>query len=132
MANSLDGRPAAVLGASPKSDRYSHMAMMRLQEAGHRVIPVNPAYREIEGLTSLTTVGEAADAAGPDGLDTLTLYLAPHHLDPLVDDIIAAAPRRVIFNPGTESTMVQKALDKAGIPWLEACTLVLLSTGQVS
>lgn len=130
MANSIDGRPAAVLGASPKSDRYSHMAMMRLQEAGHRVIPVNPAYREIEGLTSLSTVGEAADAAGPDGLDTLTLYLAPHHLDPLVDDILAAAPRRVIFNPGTESTMVQKALDKAGIPWLEACTLVLLSTGQ--
>jgi predicted CoA-binding protein len=130
MSNSIAGRTAAVLGASPKSDRYSHMALMRLQDAGHQAIPVNPAYREIEGLTSVPTVTAAAEATGSDGIDTLTLYLAPHHLEPLLDDILNARPQRVIFNPGTESTVVQKALDQAGIPWLEACTLVLLSTGQ--
>ncbi len=130
MNDLIERRPSAVLGASPKADRYSHMAMLRLQEAGHRVIPVNPAYREVEGLTSVATVSDAAEAAGPEGLDTLTLYLAPHHHEPLVDDILAARPRRVIFNPGTESSVMQTALDKAGIPWLEACTLILLSTGQ--
>jgi predicted CoA-binding protein len=130
MSNSIAGRTAAVLGASPKSDRYSHMALMRLQDAGHWAIPVNPAYREIEGLTSVPTVTAAAEATGSDGLETLTLYLAPHHLEPLLDDILSARPQRVIFNPGTESAVVQKALDQAGIPWLEACTLVLLSTGQ--
>jgi predicted CoA-binding protein len=130
MKKNTNGLTAAVLGASPKTDRYSHMAMMRLRDAGCRVLPVNPAYREIEGLMSSGTVRDAADAAGSEGLHTLTLYLAPHHLEPLVDDIVAASPGRVIFNPGTESSKVQNALDKAGIPWIEACTLVLLATGQ--
>jgi predicted CoA-binding protein len=84
----------------------------------------------VEGITALDNVVEAADAAGPEGLDTITLYLGPKHLEPLTDDIIAARPRRVIFNPGTESHHVQNALDKSGIPWVEACTLVLLSTDQ--
>ncbi len=130
MDDFVEGKPSAVLGASPKPERYSHMAMLRLLEAGHWVIPVNPTYREVEGLTSVATVSDAAEAAGSEGLDTLTIYLAPHNLEPLVGDILAARPRRVIFNPGTESSVIQAALNKAGIPWLEACTLVLLSTGQ--
>ena len=130
MDDFIEGKPSAVLGASPKPERYSHMAMLRLLEAGHWVIPVNPAYREVEGLTSVATVSDAAEATGSEGLDTLTIYLAPHNLEPLVGDILAARPRRVIFNLGTESSVMQAALDKAGIPWLEACTLVLLSTGQ--
>ena len=123
-------RPVAVLGASPKAGRYSHMAVLRLKDAGYRVIPVNPAYDVVEGLKSVSTVSDASDTAGSEGLETLTLYLAPHHLEPLTEDILKASPGRVIFNPGTESSMLQVALDDAGIPWMEACTLVLLSTGQ--
>ncbi len=130
MNDSGKSGATVVLGASPKAGRYSNMAVQRLKDAGHSVIPVNPAYDAVEGLKSVETVCDAVEAAGPEGLDTLTLYLAPHHLEPLADDILQARPRRVIFNPGTESSMVQKALDKAGIPWMEACTLVLLSTGQ--
>jgi len=130
MSESNSRRPVAILGASPKSDRYSHMAQMRLMDAGYTVLPVNPAYSEVEGIMALDNVVEAAAAAGPDGLDTLTLYLGPKHSEPMIDDIIAARPRRVIFNPGTESHHVQIALDKSGIPWMKACTLVLLSTNQ--
>jgi hypothetical protein len=39
-------------------------------------------------------------------------------------------PGRVLFNPGTESAVLQAKLDEAGIPWEEACTLVLLGTGM--
>ena len=123
-------RTAAVLGASPKADRYSHMAMMRLRENGYPVIPVNPAYEEIEGITVVSSLADAVNAAGDGGLDTVTVYIGAYHLQPLVADIIAAKPSRVIFNPGTESPKAQAALDRAGIPWLEACTLVLLATGQ--
>ncbi len=130
MNDSGKSGATAVLGASHKAGRYSNMAVQRLKDAGHSVIPVNPAYDTVEGLKSVATVCEAAEAAGSGGLETLTLYLAPHHLEPLVDDIINARPGRVIFNPGTESSRVQKTLDKEGILWMEACTLVLLSTGQ--
>ena len=130
MSDSGNSRPAAVLGASPKSGRYSNMAVQRLKAAGYKTIPVNPAYDAVEGLKAVSTVCDAADEAGGEGLETLTLYLAPHHLEPLADDILGARPKRVIFNPGTESSLLQAALDDAGIPWMEACTLVLLSTGQ--
>ena len=127
---SPEKRTAAVLGASPKADRYSHMAMMRLKENGYPVIPVNPAYEQIEGISVAASLADAVNAAGEHGLDTVTVYIGAYHLQPLVADIIAARPGRVIFNPGTESPEAQRALDEAGIPWMEACTLVLLATSQ--
>ena len=63
-------------------------------------------------------------------VDTLTLYVGPQHLAPQSDDIVRLRPGRVIFNPGTESKVVQRRLDDAGIEWFEACTLVMLRTDQ--
>ncbi len=123
-------KTTAILGASPKADRYSNMALKRLQENGHPVIPVNPAYGEIEGVASTSSLVDAAAAAGSDGLDTVTVYVGGSRLQPMVDDIISAKPKRVIFNPGTENSEAQAALNEAGIPWIEACTLVLLATKQ--
>ena len=40
----------AVLGASPKRERYSNQAIRLLRDYGHTVLPVNPAQQEIEGL----------------------------------------------------------------------------------
>ncbi len=65
-----------------------------------------------------------------DPVDTLTLYVGPARLEPMLDELMALNPRRVIFNPGTESTNYQKRLDEADIEWFEACTLVMLKTNQ--
>lgn len=114
-----------VLGASPDHDRYSNKAMHLLAAHGHRVIPVSPLYTEIEGQAVLKDLG---GVTGP--VDTLTLYLSPKRLLPIAADIVRLKPGRVIFNPGTETPELQAQLDAAGIPWLEACTLVMLRTGQ--
>lgn len=114
-----------VLGASPDKERYSNKAMHLLGVHGHRVILVSPLYTEIEGRPVLK---DLASVAGP--VDTLTLYLSPKRLLPIADDIVRLRPGRVIFNPGTETAELQAKLDAAGIPWLEACTLVMLRTGQ--
>jgi len=115
----------AVLGVSQNPDRYSNMAVRRLRAAGHRVIPVNPALEEIEGLPVAKSLGEIKDP-----IDTLTLYVGPQRSVPMIDDILRLAPKRVIFNPGTESEELATALDRANIPHLDACTLVMLQTGQ--
>jgi predicted CoA-binding protein len=115
----------AVLGASRKKERYSDMAVRMLAEHNHRVIPVHPIHQEIEGIPAAAGLHDIAEK-----VHTLTLYAGSRRLTDLTDRIIRLNPRRVIFNPGTENPDVQKALDRAGIPWIEACTPVLLSTGR--
>jgi uncharacterized protein len=114
-----------VLGASPKASRYSNMAVRQLKNNGYIVIPVNPGYTIIEGLD---TVSRLSDINEP--VHTLTLYLSPVWSERLEEDIINLKPKRVIFNPGTESVRLRDSLSDSGIPFLEACTLVMLSTGQ--
>jgi hypothetical protein len=121
----MAAQTVAVLGASSNPDRYSNMAVRRLREAGHRVIPVNPSLEEIEGLAVAKSLGEVKDP-----VDTLTLYVGPQRSTPMIADILHLAPNRVIFNPGTESEELAAALDQANVPHLEACTLVMLQTGQ--
>lgn len=115
----------AVLGASPKPERYSNRAILMLREYGHRVIPVNPIQREIAGLPVAASL---ADIREP--VDTVTVYVSPAHLDPLVDGLLALKPRRVIFNPGAEHPRIAARLQAAGIATEEACTLVLLRSRQ--
>jgi predicted CoA-binding protein len=114
-----------VLGASPKPDRYSNKAVKLLLEHGHTVVPVHPAASVIEGLEVSPNL---PSIDGP--VDTLTLYLAPAQSISLLPDMLTLKPGRVIFNPGTESPTVKAKLEEAGIRTEEACTLVLLNTGQ--
>ena len=115
----------AVLGASPKPARYANQAIRLLQQQDYRITPIHPRFETIEGLTVRHRLDEIQDP-----VDTLTLYVGPQLLDPLVEDIVRLRPGRVIFNPGTESPRVRQRLDEAGIEWLEACTLVMLKTSQ--
>jgi len=115
----------AVLGASKKRERYSNKAVLLLKEHGHDVIPVNPIEERIEELPVAHSLGEI-----DGGVDTLTVYVGPRHIGEVIDDIVQLKPKRVILNPGTESDELKGALGSNSIPFLEACTLVLLKTGQ--
>ena len=115
----------AVLGASAKPGRFSHRAIRMLNDGGYRVSPVHPKLAEIDGLPVLPSL----DAIG-DAVHTLTLYVGPQRLAPLHDQGVRLRPGRVIFNPGTESAALQRRLDEAGIPWEEACTLIMLGNGR--
>lgn len=116
----------AVLGASRKPERYSNQAIRLLRQYGHTVLPVNPAQQEIEGLRVIASV----DSLTPGEVDTVTMYVSPAHSDPLLPGLLRLKPKRVIFNPGAENPRLEQALEKAGIKVEEACTLVLLRTGQ--
>ena len=66
----------------------------------------------------------------PGSITTLTLYLGPAAQETYYDQIIALKPQRIIFNPGTESATLVQLANAAGIETIEACTLVMLTTGQ--
>jgi uncharacterized protein len=115
----------AVLGASANPARIAYQAIGRLLNNHYEVFPVSPKGGEILGLPVLPNV-----LAIGKPVDTVTLYVGPELQAPLIDDLVALKPRRVIFNPGTENPAAYVRLRKAGIEVQEACTLVLLSTRQ--
>jgi predicted CoA-binding protein len=114
-----------VLGASDNPERYSNMAVVRLLENGHEVVPVHP---KLDRVGDLAVAPRLGDVEGP--VDTVTVYVSPQVSSTMTDALVALAPGRVIFNPGAENTELQTVLAEHGIPTLRACTLVLLSTGQ--
>jgi predicted CoA-binding protein len=119
-----DKRNVAVLGASPKSDRYSNQAVRLLASFDYRPIPVNPAFDEIEGLTCFPNL-----AAIDEPVHTVTIYLRPTRSTLLIDQILAANPQRIIMNPGAENEDLAAAASGAGIEVVEGCTLVMLRAG---
>ena len=117
-------KKSVVLGASENPSRYSYLAVERLKAMGHPVIAIGRK----EG-----NIGETAIITGHpklDGVDTITLYLNPQLQVAEYDYILDIHPRRVIFNPGTENDELMQLLQEKGIEGVEACTLVMLGTGQ--
>ena len=125
MTKAVAGTNVAVLGASPKEDRYSFKAVHMLKEHGFTPIPVHPAGHTVDGVPGLKALTEITKP-----IDTLTMYVNAGISDAEYDNIIALKPRRVIFNPGSENQTLAARLRDAGIEVVEACTLVLLRTDQ--
>ena len=115
----------AILGASSDPERYAFKAQRLLKEHGHRVVPVSTKDATIDGDA---TVAELRDIKG--AVDTLTLYVRPAISSRYREQIEALKPGRVIFNPGTENEELAAALRAADIETEDACTLVMLRTGQ--
>ena len=115
----------AIIGASDKPERYSYQAVMLLKEKGHSVFPVHQRIQEIAGMKVYPSIKDV-----PAELDTVSLYVAADISNQFADDLLMKKPLRIIFNPGAEnSELTQKANDQ-GIISLNACTLVMLRTGQ--
>jgi predicted CoA-binding protein len=113
-----------VLGASPNSERYSFLATALLHEKGYAVYPFGIKKGMIENIAILN------EWPLNNTIDTVTLYVGPAGQKEYYDAILALQPRRIIFNPGTENPELVRIAAENGIETLEACTLVLLKTGQ--
>ncbi len=118
--------PVVVLGASNDPTRYSNMAMVNLREKGFKRLPVHPRETEVDGEKVYASLKELAGQK----IDTVTMYVGAGLSSKMTDELVALKPRRVIFNPGSENPELQKKLSQEGVEVIEACTLVMLRTGQ--
>ena len=114
-----------VLGASSNPDRYAYLVINLLVEKGFSVFPVSLRESSILGIPCGRSISDSESQ-----VETVTLYLSPQRQESVIDELIAAMPQRVIFNPGTESAENRRKLEKAGIECVEACTVVMLQTDQ--
>lgn len=112
-----------VLGASTNPTRYSYLAVERLQDKGHPVLPIGIKKGNILGneIQPYETIQE--------DVDTITLYLGPSNQKGYYDYILKHKPKRVIFNPGTYNEELIEILNQNKIEPIDACSLVMLSAG---
>ncbi|GHE37836.1 CoA-binding protein [Sphingobacterium griseoflavum] len=113
-----------ILGASTNPARYSYLVANKLARKGYPIVNVGRKVGAVAGV-------EIENAGEPHtDIDTITLYVGPQNQPPYYDYILQTKPKRVIFNPGTENEELRSKLSAAGISSIEACTLVMLNTGQ--
>jgi len=113
-----------IIGATPNPARYAFKAAQLLKSKGHDIVNVGIKKGEVAGEEI-----EMPDAIHND-IHTITLYIGTDLQAQYHDYILKTSPKRVIFNPGTENEQLETLLKQNGIEPVEACTLVLLSTGQ--
>lgn len=121
-----DSRTTLVVGASTDPARYAFVAAKMLDHRKLDFIPIGIKKglifgKEIRDLKSKPQLGN---------IHTITLYIGPAHQTEWMEYLIGLKPKRIIFNPGAENPEFFKKARFAGIEAIEACTLVLLSTGQ--
>ncbi len=120
----MEKKKTLVIGASQNPARYSNLAVNKLIAHQHPVVALG-ARKGTIGSTIIETEKKPIE-----GIDTVTLYLNPLHQKEYYDYILSLHPKRIIFNPGAENDELEALALSKGIKVLEACTLVLLSTGQ--
>ena len=120
----MTAKKTLVLGASEKPERYSNMAIQTLLEKGHPVVAIGHKQGSVCGVPIETSQNTY------EGVDTVTMYLGAANQQPYYEYILSLHPKRIIFNPGAENDELAQLAESNGIDVWEACTLVMLRTGQ--
>jgi uncharacterized protein len=91
-----NAKTIAVIGMSDKPHRASHNIGRYLATQGYRVLPINPALKEIDGQPVYATLDDTQAAALKEtgiaqtgqGIDLVDVFRASEHVPSIVDDVI--------------------------------------------
>jgi uncharacterized protein len=119
-------KKTVIIGATTNSARYAYLAAEMLDAYKHEFVPVGIRKGDVLGKAILN-IKEKPEVRD---VDTVTLYIGPQHQPQWYDYILSLKPKRIIFNPGTENPEFERLVEESGAEALEACTLVMLRTGQ--
>lgn len=113
-----------VIGASINPERYAYKAVNLLVKNEIEVVPMGVKPGLVANLSIVSPL------IFQFNIHTITLYIGASKQEPYFDFILKINPKRVLFNPGTENPKLANLLNKKGIVWENACTLILLSTNH--
>ena len=117
-----EAKTIAVVGLSPKPWRASHQVALYLQQAGYRIVPVNPEHDVVLGERSYPSLTAAA-AAGP--IDVVDVFRRSEFAGPIVDEAIALKPRLIWLQVGVVDEAAAARATAAGIPFImDRCLMV--------
>ncbi|MBT3383542.1 MAG: CoA-binding protein [Prolixibacteraceae bacterium] len=120
----MENKRTLVIGASMNPARYSYLAIHSLQKHGNEVVALAKRKGNIADIKIQT------EFPGTKNIHTVTMYVGEKRQLEYYNKLVELKPKRVIFNPGAENNELAEVLENKGIEVIEACTLVMLSTGQ--
>ncbi len=120
----MTNKKTLVIGGSENPARYSNMAIRLLRQNGVDVVSVAKREGRVLDVEIETEFPENKN------IHTVTMYLGAQRQPEYYNPIVELKPKRVIFNPGAENDEFAGILENNGIEAIEACTLVMLNTGQ--
>jgi predicted CoA-binding protein len=122
-----NAKTIAVIGLSPDPSRTSHKIAHYLQEAGYRIIPINPHRDGILGEECYPSLIDVPDSIT---LDIVDVFRRPQFMVDIVREAIDRRDRSgnnpVVWTQiGVSSFDAEKLAEEAGIPYVRnRCTLV--------
>jgi uncharacterized protein len=120
------GKKTVIIGATPDRSRYAYLAAQMLLEYDHEIVPVSIKSGEVFGKQIL----DLRKKPSIENVDTVTMYIGTRHQPEWHDYILGLKPKRIIFNPGTENSLLEQLAEDQGIEAVEGCTLVMLRSRQ--
>jgi len=106
-----EARTIAVVGISDKPDRPSHAVARYLQERGYRIIPVNPAFKEVLGEKAYPSLSEV-----PGRVDLVDVFRKSADVLPIAEEAVRSRARFFWMQEGVVNEEARERLEEAGIP----------------
>jgi predicted CoA-binding protein len=103
-------RVIAVVGLSDNPDRSSFGVAQYLRDAGYRIIPVNPAIAEWQGIPSVASLREIVEP-----VDIVDIFRRPEFVTDIVDDAISIGARAVWMQQGIRNDEAARKAEAAGL-----------------
>ena len=108
-----------IVGASANPEKFGNKAVRAYHQQGWTVYPINPKETSIEGLQVYKSVRDI-----PAAVDEASIYLAPHLVPAVLQEIAAKGIKKVWLNPGTESDIALERAEELGLEAMVACSIV--------
>jgi predicted CoA-binding protein len=112
-----DATTIAIVGASSNPDKASYGIMRKLQQAGYRVIPVNPRETEILGEPSYPSLLDV-----PEPVDIVDVFRRAEDTPGIADEAATIGAKVVWLQSGISSEEAAERAIKGGlIAVMDAC-----------
>ncbi|AEE14791.1 CoA-binding domain protein [Thermodesulfobium narugense DSM 14796] len=113
----------AVVGASPKKEKYGYKVFKTLVGRGFAVYPVHVAAKEIDGFKVYPNISSL-----PEVPEAVVLIIPPDKTLPVLKDMVRLNIRNVWFQPGSESDEAIEFCKKNNINFVaRACIMMDVS-----
>lgn len=104
----------AVVGATPKKDRFGYKIWKQMQDAGYTVYGVNPGYEEIDGQKIYADLTEI-----PGPVDAIDMIVNPK----LVPEVLKTAKelgiQNIFFQPGSYTDETLALAEEMGFSFID-------------